>query len=68
MAFEDVWKQVNGLPETAKLQVPGVLSAATKKKLSRRMPEDVSEIVLAAIEEVNHGSVESLDTLIRKRL
>ncbi len=68
MTFEDVWKHVEGLPDTAKIQVPGVLSAATKRKLAKMTPDDVSKIVLAAIEEVNRGSVTPLDELIKKRL
>ena len=68
MTFDDVWKQVRGLPDTAKLQVPGTLSEATKKKLAKMTPEEVSKIVLAAIEEVNRGSMAPLDELIKKRL
>lgn len=68
MTFEELWTRVQGLPNTAKIQVPGVLSAATKKKLTKYSPEEVAVIVLAAIEEVNRGSVEPLDELIRKRL
>ena len=68
MTFEDVWKQVEGLPDTAKMQVQNTLSAATKKKLAKMTPEDVSKIVLAAIEEVNRGSIKPLDELIKKRL
>ena len=68
MTFEDVWKQVEGLPDTAKMQVQNTLSAATKKKLAKMTPEDVSKIVLAAIEEVNRGSIKPLDELIKNRL
>lgn len=68
MTFEELWTRVQGLPDTAKIQVPSTLSVATKKKLTKMTPEDVSKVVLAAIEEVNRGSVEPLDELIRKRL
>ena len=68
MTFDELWTRVQGLPDTAKLQVPGVLSAATKKKLAKMTSEDVSKVVLAAIEEVNRGSVTPLDELIKKRL
>ena len=68
MTFEDVWEQVRGLLDAAKLQVPAALKADTKKRLSRKSPEQMREIVEAAIEEVNHGSVLPLDTLIKKRL
>ena len=31
MTFEDVWRQVRGLPDTAKLQVPGALQCYVEK-------------------------------------
>ena len=68
MTFEEVWESVKGLPNTAMKQVPGSLSDSTKKRLARLKPDEVSKIVLAAIEEVNHGSIEPLDKLIQKRL
>lgn len=68
MTFEELWSKVQDLPDTAMVQVPGTLKEETKKKLSRKSPEQIKEIVEAAIEEVNHGSVEPLDTLIRNRL
>jgi len=68
MTFEELWKQVSGLPDTAKMQVPRVLSDPTKKKLCKHSPEEVSRMVLDAIEEVNNGSVEPLDELIRERI
>lgn len=68
MTFDELWTRVQGLSDTAKLQVPGVLSAATKKKLAKMTSEDVSKVVLAAIEEVNRGSVTPLDELIKKKL
>lgn len=71
MSFEELWLRVKErrvLPDTAIVQVPGTLSEATKKKLARKTSEEVEKIVLAAIEEVNHGSVEPLDILIKKRL
>lgn len=68
MTFEDVWRQVKGLPDTAKLQVPGVLSQDTKKKLGKRSPAQIKVIVEQAIDEVNHGSVVPLDELIKRQL
>ena len=68
MTFDELWAQVDALPEMAKRQIPGVLSESTKKRLSKHSPEDVSNIVAQAIYEVDHGSVETLDTLIKKRL
>lgn len=33
MMFDEVWREVQGLPDSAKMQVPEVLSEATKKKI-----------------------------------
>lgn len=68
MTFDELWKQVSGLPDAAKIQVPGALKEDTKKKLAKKTPGEVSRIVAQAIEEVNNGSVEPLDKLIRVRI
>ena len=68
MSFDKLWTQVKGLPDTAMVQVPLVLTASTKKKLERNTPEEIEQIVSAAIEEINHGSITSLDVLINRRL
>ena len=68
MTFDEVWAKVEGLPETAKDQVPRALSAKTKSKLSRKSPDEIKEIVEVAINEVNHGSITPLDELTGKRL
>ena len=68
MSFDELWTQVKGLPDTAMMQVPLVLTASTKKKLERKTLEEVAAIVAAAIDEINHGSVTPLDELINRRL
>ena len=68
MTFDELWKEISDLPEMAKIQVPGILSESTKRKLARKKPEEVRQIVTAAIDEVNHGSVEPLDRIIRKKI
>lgn len=68
MTFDEMWDQVQGLPDTAMIQVPEVLKEDTKKKLSRKTPEDVAEIVRQAVTEIDHGSVEPLDMLVKRRL
>ena len=68
MTFDDLWRDVQGLPDTAKLQVPGALKEETKRKLCKYSPEEIEKIVAQAIEEVNHGAVAPLDELIRKKL
>ena len=71
MIFEDYWlevEQLKVLPSMAIDQTPISLSAATKKKLMKRKPEETARMIHTAIEEVNHGSVESIDSLLKKRL
>ena len=68
MTFDEVWREVRGLPDTAMAQIPRILGEVTKKKLAKMPPEEVSRIVAQAIEEVNRGSVKPLDELIRQRL
>ena len=68
MSFDELWAQVKGLPDTAMMQVPLVLTISTKKKYERKIPEEIEQIVFAAIEEINHGSITSLDELINRRL
>ena len=68
MTFEDLWKRVKGLPDTAMAQIPDALSDSTKTRLAKRSPEKVKEIILSAIYEVDHGSVSRLEELIQKRL
>ena len=67
----DIWRIVDrniGLTGDGKNQIPGVLRESTKKKLARKKPEEVRQIVVAAIDEVNNGSVEPLDRIIRKKI
>lgn len=68
MSFDGLWAQVKGLPDTAMVQVPLILSTTTMKKLERKTPEEVSAIVTDAIDEINHGGVTPLDDLINCRL
>ena len=68
MTFEEIWVQVQGLPEEAKRRVPETLKEDTKRRLSRRTPQEIEKIVTEAINEVNHRSIAPLDTLIKKRL
>ena len=63
--FEELWKQVEGIPEGAKKQIPGDLSDRTKRKLERLSPKEIEEAIDKAIEEINKGSVERIDDLIR---
>ena len=71
MTFEEYWAEVvklKALPNTAIKQIPGSLSKNTKKRLIKKRPEETVEILRSAIDEVDHGSVEIIDSLVRKRL
>lgn len=68
MTFDEVWSKVKDLPDTALLQIPSVLSESTKKRLEKRTPSEVRNIISEAIEEVNRGSVEPIDVLVRKKM
>lgn len=71
MTFEEYWAEVeklNALPQMAIQQLPSSLSVFTKKRLFKMRPEETADLLNTAIEEVNRGSVESIDCLVRKRL
>lgn len=68
MKFDEMWKHIEGLPSEAKVQVPQALSKETKDKLGKKTPDEVTQILLYAIDEVNHGSVETIDNLVKKKL
>lgn len=70
MTFEDYWTEVDKLktlPNTAIRQLPSSLSDSTKKRLMKLRTEVTAEILNEAINEVNRGSVESIDSLVRKK-
>ncbi len=71
MTFDDLWRQVAELkilPNEALRLVPDALSLKTKKRLCREKTGEAAEIVQWAINQINHGSVETLDTLVNRRL
>lgn len=71
MTFEEYWGEVGKLkvlPQMAIKQLPSSLSTETKKRLMRKQPEETARLISTAIDEVNRGSVESIDSLVRKKL
>lgn len=66
--FDELWKQVEGIPAGAKKQIPDDLSDGTKRKLEKLSPKEIAGIINRAFEEINRGSVEGIDTLIRKNI
>ena len=71
MTFDEYWEEVEKLkvlPGMAIIQLPSSLSPETKKRLMKLEPEQTARLISTAIEEANRGSVESIDSLVRKRL
>ena len=60
------------LPNTALLELPTVLSSDTQERLIKlgktRGIETAGEVILGSIDEINNGSLETVDKVIRKRL
>ena len=55
-----------GLPNVARLLLPSALSEQTKKVAMKLTPEEFGRVLKTAIDEIEHGSVESVDSLVRK--
>ena len=60
------------LPNTALLELPTVLSSDTQEQLIKlgetRGIETAREVILGSIDEINNGSLETVDKVIRKKL
>lgn len=70
-SFKEYWCEVEKLkvlPHMAIVQLLTSFSDYTKKRLMKLRPEESVRLLNTAIEEVNRGSVESIDALVRKRL
>ena len=70
MTFDELWvelEKLHILPDAAIKQMPQILSSETKKRLSRKKPEEASRILSGAIEQINRGSIETVDALTRKK-
>lgn len=71
MTFEEYWAEIEKLkllPGMAIQQLPASLSPETKRRLMKLKPDETARTIRQAIDEVNRGSVESVDCLVRKRL
>ena len=56
------------LLEMARVQLPSALSDKTKQRVLKLSPEELGQILYEAIEAVNHGSVESIDKLVKEQV
>ena len=71
MKFEEFWTKVSeleDLPDTAIHQIPSILSHQAKMKLCKKTPEEAAGIISLVIDEINKGSVETVDALILKKM
>lgn len=71
MIFDELWRQVvelKTLPNGALRLVSDALSPNTKKRLCRKTPEETAEIVLWAIKQIDHGSIETVDALVNQKI
>jgi hypothetical protein len=71
MTFDDLWDEIKkqkALPNTAIFQIPSIISDDTKKKLEEIGTEDSIRIIREALNEIDHGSIQTVDTLVRERL
>ncbi len=73
MTFEELWERIweeAHLPSGAKELIPQSLSHRTKDKLlkSKKNPHDIATIIEDAVTTINKGSVESLDSIVSKKL
>jgi hypothetical protein len=55
-------------PNMAIQQLPESISDSTKKRLYRYSSHEVAELLVAVIDEINHGSVESIEASVMKRI
>ena len=71
MTFEELLDQAcktASLPEMARLLLPSTLRVETKDMVLKLSPEEFGRILAAAIDQINQGSVETVDALVRKAL
>jgi hypothetical protein len=56
------------LPNMARILLPSTLSGETKKAVMKLKPEELGIILKDTIDQIDSGSVESVDVLVRKAL
>ena len=71
MSFEELLDQackIASLPEMARLLLPSTLSVETKNLVLKLTPEEFGRLLASAIDQINRGTVETVDALVRKAL
>lgn len=69
--FKELMSEIGKLhmiPSGAIKEIPIVLSEETKRKMLKRKPEELANILVNAISRINDGSIETLDTIITRLL
>ena len=71
MTFDELMDaacESTALPYMARILLPSTLSDQTKKAVMKLKPEELGLILKNAIDQIDSGSVESVDALVRKAL
>lgn len=71
MTFDELLDQAcksAHLPSEARAQLPNALSNKTKDMVRTMSPEEFGRILAEAIDKINHGSIVSVDDLVRRRV
>lgn len=71
MTFDELWVEIEKLhilPDAAISQVPLVLSEDAKRMLARRTPNEAVRIIEEVVDEIDNGSVQTVDSLVMKKL
>ena len=67
--FRNFLKQMEGqIPREAIISLPNLLSKDTQKRLLSLPPNFAAGIINESINEINHGSIETIEKLIQRRL
>lgn len=60
--------EIAQLPSMAKEQLPRSLSDETKRRIKKMDADELAEILKEAVDQIDHGSVESIDKLVKRAL
>ena len=58
--------EIAQLPNTARVQLPRSLSDETKRRIKKLAVEELAGILKEAVEQIDSGSVESIDEFVRR--
>lgn len=70
MTLEEFWAEVEKLKDLLGMEINQLPSSLflQRQTIDKKRPEETAELLDATIDEVNRGSVESIDSLVRRRL